>query len=93
MTMSLSEIHRKHLRDPQVAAGYLNEALQEGDAAFIQMALREIAEAQADSAVTPSPARPEHEDLDELPGQADCFGAVSFTKAVQKLGLSLRVDA
>ena len=51
MMREVSETHRKHLRDPEVAAGYLSEALKEGNAAFIRMALTEIAEARKDGDV------------------------------------------
>ena len=40
--------HNQHLRDPEVAAEYLNEAFEDGEAAVILMALRNVAESQED---------------------------------------------
>ena len=48
MTRDISETHGQLLRGPKVAATRLREALQEGNAAVIQMALRDIVEAQED---------------------------------------------
>lgn len=39
-------IHNLHLRDPEVASEYLNEAFGSGDQAIILMAIRNIVEAQ-----------------------------------------------
>ena len=47
-TRSVRATHYKHLRDPEVAVEYLNEAIESGDKAVILMALRNIAEAQPD---------------------------------------------
>jgi DNA-binding phage protein len=48
MTRNVRATHNEHLRDPEIAAEYLSEALDDGDAAVILMALRNIAEAQED---------------------------------------------
>jgi DNA-binding phage protein len=48
VTHNVRDTHNKHLRDPNVAAQYLNEALEENDPAVILMALRNIAAAQQD---------------------------------------------
>jgi DNA-binding phage protein len=45
MTRNVRETHNQHLRDPNVAAQYFNEALEENDPAVILMALRNIAAA------------------------------------------------
>ncbi len=45
MAGNIRATHNEHLRDPEVAAEYLSEALEDGDAAVILMALRNIAEA------------------------------------------------
>lgn len=50
MTHCVRATHNEQLRDPLVAAAYLNEALDDGDATVILMALRNIAEAQKDGA-------------------------------------------
>ena len=47
-TRNIRATHNKHLRDPEVATEYLNEAIESGDKAIILMALRNIAEAQPD---------------------------------------------
>ena len=51
MTRHYSETHNELLRDPRVAAGYLNDALDEGNPAVIQMALKNIAEARESDGV------------------------------------------
>jgi probable addiction module antidote protein len=47
-TRNVRATHNKHLRDPEVATEYLNEAIESGDKAVILMAIRNIAEAQPD---------------------------------------------
>ncbi|MBE0448841.1 MAG: hypothetical protein IBX64_12260 [Actinobacteria bacterium] len=44
-TRNVRETHNKHLREPEVAAEYLKEALENGDKAVIQLALCHIADA------------------------------------------------
>ena len=46
MPRNVRTTHNEHLRDPQVAAEYLNLALQEDDPGIVLMALLNIAEAQ-----------------------------------------------
>lgn len=48
MARNVRATHNEHLRDPDIAADYLNEDLENEDAAVILMALRNIAEAQED---------------------------------------------
>lgn len=48
MANNVRTTHNAQLRDSDVAVEYLSEALEEGDAAVILMALRNIAEAQED---------------------------------------------
>ncbi|HEX7027215.1 MAG TPA: hypothetical protein VF268_08225 [Gammaproteobacteria bacterium] len=43
---NVRKTHSEHLRDPAVAAEYLNAALEDGDPSVVLMALRNIAEAQ-----------------------------------------------
>ena len=45
MARNIKDTHRTQLCDPEVAAGYLTEALEDGAKAVIQMALNNIAEA------------------------------------------------
>jgi len=42
----IRSIHNVHLRDPEVASEYLNEAFASGDQAVILMAFRNVVEAQ-----------------------------------------------
>lgn len=93
MTRDVSETHNKLLRDPKVAAAYLSEALKEGNAAVIQMALRDIAEAQDDginglalrSKLEPANVKAMLSETDN--SQLNCF-----TKVVQSLGLKLKAE-
>ena len=48
MVRKVKETHNEQLRDPKVAAEYLSDALEDGEASVILMALRNIAEAQED---------------------------------------------
>ena len=48
MTRNVRTTHSKHLRNPEVAAEYLRQALQEEDPDVVLMALHNIAEAQED---------------------------------------------
>lgn len=43
---SVRETHNKYLRDPVVAAEYINQALESGDVAVILMAIRNVVDAQ-----------------------------------------------
>ncbi|MFV2057922.1 MAG: addiction module antidote protein [Thiohalomonadales bacterium] len=45
---NVRETHNKQLRDSEVAAEYINQALESGDSSIILMALRNIVEAQSD---------------------------------------------
>jgi probable addiction module antidote protein len=47
-TRSVRKTHNEHLRDPEVAAAYLNEAIETNDPAVLLMAIRNLAEAQQD---------------------------------------------
>lgn len=46
MQSSARTTHSEHLRDPVIAAEYLNAALDDGDPSVILMALRNVAEVQ-----------------------------------------------
>lgn len=46
MARNVRVTHNEHLRDPEVAAEYLSEAFENGEAAVVLMALRNIAEAK-----------------------------------------------
>lgn len=43
---NVRETHNKHLRDPEIAAEYINQALVSDDLAVILMAIRNVVDAQ-----------------------------------------------
>ena len=43
---NVRETHNKHLRDPEVAAEYINQALASDDVSVILMAIRNVVDAQ-----------------------------------------------
>lgn len=43
---NVRETHNKHLRDPEIAAEYINQALVSDDVAVILMAIRNVVDAQ-----------------------------------------------
>ncbi len=93
MTRNVRTTHSQHLRDPEVAAEYLNEALEDGDAAVILMALRNIAEAQ-EGGITELAARSElgRESMYKMLSSTGNPKLSSFTKVIHGLGLKLRVE-
>ena len=93
MISSARTTHNRHLRDPAVAAEYLNAALEEGDASVILMAVRNIAEAQEDGIASLS-AR-SHLGRESMYKMLSARGnpkLASFTKVIQGLGFRLRVE-
>jgi len=93
MTRNVRATHSKHLRDPQIAAEYLNEALEDGDASVILMALRNIAEAQEDG--ISGLAHRSHLGRESMYKMLSASGnpkLSSFTQVVHGLGLKLKVE-
>jgi len=93
MTGNLRTTHSQHLRDPAVAAEYLNAAFEEGDAAVILMAVRNVAEAQEDG-IAGLAAR-SHLGRESMYKMLSATGnpkLASFTKVIQGLGLRLKVE-
>ena len=45
---NIRQTHNKHLREPEVAAEYINHALASEDVAIILMAIRNVVDAQED---------------------------------------------
>lgn len=85
--------HNEHLRDPEVAAEYLNEALEDGEAAVILMALRNIAEAQEDG-IAGLAAR-SHLGRESMYKMLSATGnpkLSNFTKLIHGLGLRLKIE-
>jgi probable addiction module antidote protein len=93
MACNVRATHNEHLRDPEIAAGYLSEALEHGDAAVILMALRNIAEAQEDG--ISGLAQRSHLGRESMYKMLSASGnpkLSSFTKVVHGLGLKLKVE-
>lgn len=93
MARNVRATHSEHLRDPEVAAEYLSDALEDGDAAVILMALRNIAEAQEDG--ISGLAQRSHLGRESMYKMLSASGnpkLSSFTKLVHGLGLKLKVE-
>lgn len=94
MARNVRKTHATHLRDPAVAAEYLSEALEEGDAAVILMALRNIAEAQEDGiAGLAERSQLGRESMYKMLSAQGNPKLSSFTKVLHGLGLKLKVEA
>jgi probable addiction module antidote protein len=93
MARNVRATHKEYLRDPEVAAEYLSDALEEGDAAVILMALRNIAEAQEDG-ITGLATRSElgRESMYKMLSAKGNPKLESFTKIIHGLGLKLKVE-
>lgn len=93
MTRNVRATHNEHLRDPEVAAEYLNEALDDGDARVILMALRNLAEAQEDGiSGLAKRSRLGRESMYKMLSASGNPKLSSFTKVVHGLGLKLKVE-
>lgn len=93
MARNIRVTHNEHLRDPEVAAEYLNEALEDGDAAVILMALRNLAEAQEDGiAGLANRSDLGRESMYKMLSASGNPKLSSFTKVVHGLGLKLKVE-
>jgi probable addiction module antidote protein len=93
MIRNVRETHSEHLRDPEIAAEYLSEALEDGNATVILMALRNIAEAQEDG--ISGLAQRSHLGRESMYKMLSTSGnpkLSSFTKVVHGLGLKLKVE-
>lgn len=93
MARNVRATHNEHLRDPEMAAEYLSEALEEGDASVILMALRNIAEAQEDGIT--GLANRSHLGRESMYKMLSASGnpkLSSFTKVIHGLGLKLKVE-
>ncbi len=93
MVRNVRSTHSHHLRDPEVVAEYLSEALEDGNPAVILMALRNIAEAQ-EGGITELATRSElgRESMYKMLSDAGNPKLSSFTKIIHALGLKLRVE-
>ena len=93
MISNVRATHNQHLRDSDVAAEYLNEALCDGDVAVVLMALRNIAEAQEDG-IGGLAARSVlgRESLYKMLSSNGNPKLSSFTKLISGLGFKLKVE-
>jgi probable addiction module antidote protein len=86
--------HNKHLRDPEVATEYLNEAIENGDKSVILMAIRNIAEAQPDGiAGLAARAGLGRESMYKMLSSAGNPKLDSFIRLMHGLGLHIRIDS
>ena len=94
MARNVRATHSEHLRDPEVAAEYLSDALEDGDSSVVLMALRNIAEAQ-DGGIAGLAARAHlgRESMYKMLSEAGNPKLSSFTKVIQGLGLHLKVQS
>ena len=89
---NVRETHNKHLRDPEVAAEYINQALESGDPSIILMALRNIVEAQSDG-ISGVAARAElgRESMYKMLSAKGNPKLSSLTSLLKSIGLQLHV--
>jgi len=93
MTRNVRTTHNEHLRDSEVAAEYLNEALEDGSPEVILMALRNLAEAQ-ENGISGLAIRSDlgRESMYKMLSAKGNPKLASFTKVIHGLGLRLRVE-
>lgn len=93
MARNVRSTHNELLRNPEVAAEYLNDALEDGDPAVILMAIRNLAEAQEDG-ITGLAIRSDlgRESMYKMLSSTGNPKLSSFTKVIHGLGLKLKVE-
>lgn len=93
MTRNVRQTHNEQLRNAEVAAEYLSEALEDGDTATVLMALRNITEARADG-VAGLAARTHlgRESMYKMLSRTGNPKLSTLTKVLQGLGLKLKVE-
>lgn len=92
-TRNVRATHNKHLRDPEVATEYLNEAIESGDKSIVLMALRNIAEAQPDG-ITGLAERAGlgRESMYKMLSSSGNPKLDSFIRLVRGLGLQIKIE-
>jgi probable addiction module antidote protein len=90
---SVRATHNQHLRIPEVATDYLNEAISSGDKSVLLMALRNVAEAQEDG-ITGLASRSElgRESMYKMLSSAGNPKLETFMKVMHGLGLRIRIE-
>jgi probable addiction module antidote protein len=92
MARNVTATHNEYLRDPEVAAEYLSQALEDNDPAVLLMALRNVAEAQQDGiAGLASRANLGRESMYKMLTATGNPKLSSFTKVIEGLGLKIRI--
>jgi len=93
MTRNVRQTHNEILKDPEVAAEYLSEALEDGSPSIVLMALRNIAEAQ-EGGIAGLAARSHlgRESMYKMLSDSGNPKLSSFTKVINGLGLHLKVE-
>ena len=93
MKRSVRVTHNSLLREPEIAAEYLSEALGEGDPAVVLLALRNVAEAQEDGISGLAVRSALDQDRMRRLLAADGNPRLSsFTKVIHGLGLRMKVE-
>ena len=90
---NVRETHNKQLRDPEMAAEYINQALESGDSSIILMALRNIVEAQSEG-ISGVAARANlgRESMYKMLSANGNPKLTSLTSLLQSIGLQLHVE-
>jgi probable addiction module antidote protein len=93
MTRNVRQTHNRILKDPEVAAEYLSEALEDGTPSIVLMALRNIAEAQ-EGGIAGLAARSNlgRESMYKMLSESGNPKLSSFTQVISGLGLHLKVE-
>ncbi|MCX7544489.1 addiction module antidote protein [Marinicella gelatinilytica] len=91
---NVRQTHNLFLKNPEVAAEYLSEALEGGDSSVVLMALRNIAEAQ-EGGISGLALRSKlgRESMYKMLSESGNPKLSSFTKVISGLGLHLKVEA
>jgi probable addiction module antidote protein len=92
-TRSVRKTHNEHLRDSEIAAAYLNEAIEANDSAVLIMAIRNLAEAQKDG-ITGLADRTKlgRESLYKTLGPKGNPKLKTFSALIQGFGLKLHIE-
>ncbi len=88
---SYTETRRKMLKDPKVAAIYLEECLQDGDMELFTAALRHVADARGGVALLSKETRLNREALYRTPSQGGNPRLDTLAKVLAAMGLRIGV--
>jgi len=80
------------LRDPKLAAGYLNEAINENDPILVLMALRNVARAHGIKSIAKA-LHTQRENVSRMLSARGNPGLANFLKILSAAGLVLQVKA